>query len=68
MKYLDIITKQYDQMVMCDTAKKSGADAAIIRIHKKLKFIFNYLKSNFLNLLYSFYKLIYIQVFRIKVY
>ncbi len=27
------ITSQYDQMVMCDTAQKSGADAAIVRIH-----------------------------------
>ncbi len=33
------ITSQYDQMVMCDTAKKSGADAAIIRIHNKEKAI-----------------------------
>ncbi len=33
------ITEQYDQMVMCDTAKKSGADAAIIRIHGKEKAI-----------------------------
>ncbi len=33
------ITSQYDQMVMCDTAQKSGADAAIIRIHKKEKAI-----------------------------
>jgi len=31
------ITSQYDQMVMCDTAQKSGADAAIIRIHGKEK-------------------------------
>jgi len=29
---------------------------------------FNYLNSNFLSLFYSFYKLVYIQVFRIKVY
>ena len=27
------ITSQFDQMVMCDTAQKSGSDAAIIRIH-----------------------------------
>ncbi len=33
------ITSQYDQMVMCDTAQKSGADAAIIRIHNKEKAI-----------------------------
>ena len=33
------ITNQYDQMVMCDTAQKSGADAAIIRIHGKEKAI-----------------------------
>ncbi len=33
------ITNQYDQMVMCDTAKRSGADAAIIRIHNKDKAI-----------------------------
>ena len=33
------ITDQYDQMVMCDTAKRSGADAAIIRIHNKDKAI-----------------------------
>jgi phosphoribosylformylglycinamidine synthase len=31
------ITDQYDQMVMCDTAQKSGSDAAIIRIHDKKK-------------------------------
>ena len=31
------ITDQYDQMVMCDTAQKSGSDAAIIRIHNKNK-------------------------------
>ena len=31
------ITNQYDQMVMCDTAQKSGSDAAIIRIHDKNK-------------------------------
>ena len=33
------ITSQYDQMVMCDTAQKSGSDAAIIRIHGKEKAI-----------------------------
>ena len=33
------ITSQYDQMVMCDTAQRSGADAAVIRIHKKEKAI-----------------------------
>ncbi len=33
------ITNQYDQMVMCDTAQKSGSDAAIIRIHGKDKAI-----------------------------
>ena len=33
------ITNQFDQMVMSDTAQKSGADAAIIRIHKKEKAI-----------------------------
>ena len=33
------ITKQYDQSVMCDTAQKSGSDAAIIRIHNKDKAI-----------------------------
>ncbi len=31
------ITEQYDQMVMCDTVQKSGANSAIIRIHKKTK-------------------------------
>ena len=35
----DWITNQYDQMVMCDTAQKSGSDAAIIRIHGKDKAI-----------------------------
>ena len=35
----DWITNQYDQMVMCDTAQKSGSDAAIIRIHGKGKAI-----------------------------
>ena len=33
------VTSQYDQMVMCDTAQKSGSDAAIIRIHNKNKAI-----------------------------
>ena len=33
------ITNQYDQMVMCDTAQKSGGDAAVIRIHDKEKAI-----------------------------
>ena len=33
------ITEQYDQMVMCDTAKKSGGDLAIVRIHGKDKAI-----------------------------
>ena len=33
------ITNQFDQMVMTDTAQKSGSDAAIIRIHKKEKAI-----------------------------
>ena len=33
------ITNQYDQMVMCDTVKKSGSDAAILRIHNKDKAI-----------------------------
>jgi len=33
------VTEQYDQMVMCDTAQKSGSDAAIIRIHNKDKAI-----------------------------
>ena len=33
------VTSQYDQMVMCDTAQKSGSDAAIIRIHGKEKAI-----------------------------
>jgi len=31
------VTEQFDQMVMNDTAQRSGADAAIIRIHKKEK-------------------------------
>ncbi len=33
------ITDQYDQMVMCDTVKRSGSDAAVIRIHNKGKAI-----------------------------
>ena len=33
------ITNQYDQTVMCDTAQKSGSDAAIIRIHNTDKAI-----------------------------
>ena len=33
------VTSQYDQMVMCDTAQKSGGNAAIIRIHGKEKAI-----------------------------
>ncbi len=33
------VTNQYDQNVMCDTAQKSGSDAAIIRIHNKDKAI-----------------------------
>ncbi len=33
------ITNQYDQMVMGDTVKRSGSDAAIIRIHNKDKAI-----------------------------
>ena len=33
------ITDQYDQSVMCDTAQKSGSDAAIIRVHNKDKAI-----------------------------
>ena len=33
------VTNQYDQMVMCDTAQRSGSDAAIIRIHNKDKAI-----------------------------
>ncbi len=33
------ITEQFDQMVMCDTVQKSGANAAIIRIHGKDKAI-----------------------------
>ena len=33
------ITEQFDQMVMTDTAQRSGGDAAVIRIHKKNKAI-----------------------------
>ena len=33
------VTNQYDQDVMCDTAQRSGSDAAIIRIHNKDKAI-----------------------------
>ena len=33
------ITNQFDQMVMTDTIQRSGADAAIVRIHKKEKAI-----------------------------
>ena len=33
------ITNQFDQSVMCDTVQRSGADAAIIRIHGKDKAI-----------------------------
>ena len=33
------VTDQYDQSVMCDTAQKSGSDAAVIRIHNKDKAI-----------------------------
>ncbi|MDC0449683.1 phosphoribosylformylglycinamidine synthase subunit PurL [Pelagibacteraceae bacterium] len=33
------ITEQFDQMVMTDTAQKSGGNAAVIRIHKKEKCI-----------------------------
>ncbi len=33
------VTNQFDQSVMCDTAQKSGSDAAIIRIHNKDKAI-----------------------------
>ncbi len=33
------ITDQFDQMVMCNTAQKSGSDAAIIRVHGKEKAI-----------------------------
>ena len=31
------VTEQFDQLVMNDTAQRSGGDAAIIRIHKKNK-------------------------------
>ena len=47
------ITNQFDQMVMCDTAQRSGSDAAVVRIHNKDKAIAvsvdssaNYCKSN----------------------
>ena len=33
------VTNQFDQMVMCDTVQKSGANAAVIRIHNKDKAI-----------------------------
>jgi len=33
------VTEQFDQMVMTDTTQRSGADAAVIRIHKKEKAI-----------------------------
>ncbi len=33
------VTEQFDQMVMTDTAQRSGGDAAVIRIHKKNKAI-----------------------------
>jgi phosphoribosylformylglycinamidine synthase II len=33
------VTEQFDQMVMTDTAQKSGGNAAVIRIHKKEKSI-----------------------------
>ena len=33
------VTEQFDQMVMTDTAERSGGDSAIIRIHKKEKAI-----------------------------
>ena len=33
------ITEQFDQMVMTDTAQRSGGDAAVVRIHKKDKAI-----------------------------
>jgi phosphoribosylformylglycinamidine synthase len=33
------VTDQFDQMVMTDTAQRSGGDAAVIRIHKKDKAI-----------------------------
>ena len=31
------VTEQFDQMVMTDTAQRSGGDAAVVRIHKKEK-------------------------------
>ena len=33
------VTEQFDQMVMTDTAQRSGSDAAVIRIHQKDKAI-----------------------------
>jgi phosphoribosylformylglycinamidine synthase subunit PurL len=33
------VTEQFDQMVMTDTAQKSGGNAAVMRIHKKEKAI-----------------------------
>ena len=33
------VTEQFDQMVMTDTAQRSGGNAAVIRIHKKEKAI-----------------------------
>ena len=33
------LTQQFDQMVMTDTAQRSGSDAAVIRIHEKEKAI-----------------------------
>ena len=33
------VTEQFDQMVMTDTAERSGGDSAVIRIHKKEKAI-----------------------------
>ena len=33
------VTEQFDQMVMADTVQRSGADSAVIRIHKKEKAI-----------------------------
>ena len=33
------VSEQFDQLVMTDTAQRSGSDAAIIRIHKKEKAI-----------------------------
>ena len=33
------VTEQYDQMVMCDTAERSGSNSGIIRIHNKEKAI-----------------------------